>query len=66
MRAIKPYLALQALCLVLVLVWPASVHLLDSPQSRTRQGQGMTSPTPIETQLKQLMPVQEMPALPHR
>jgi TRAP-type mannitol/chloroaromatic compound transport system permease large subunit len=66
MRAIKPYLALQALCLVLVLVWPASVHLFDSPQSRTRQGQGMVSPTPIETQLKQLLPVQEMPALPHR
>jgi tripartite ATP-independent transporter DctM subunit len=66
MHAIKPYLALQALCLVLVLVWPASVHLFDSPQSRTRQGQGMITPTPIETQLKQLMPVQEMPALPHR
>ena len=66
LRAIRPYLSLQSLILVLVLVWPTSVHLFDSPLTRTRQGQGLVSPTPIDTQLKQVMPVTDMPALPQR
>lgn len=66
LRAISPYIAWQGLLLVLVLVWPTSVHLFDGPQTRTRQGQAVVSPTPIETQLKQLIPVLDMPALPQR
>lgn len=66
LQAISPFLSLQSLVLALVLIWPTSVHLFDPPQAATRQGQAMVPPTPIDMQLKQLMPVMDMPALPQR
>jgi tripartite ATP-independent transporter DctM subunit len=69
LQAIRPYLLLQAVILISVLLWPHSVHLLDKPRANERSIEVPASKATINIQLQQLLPATdqpELPTLPHR
>jgi TRAP-type mannitol/chloroaromatic compound transport system permease large subunit len=57
-RALAPYVLLQALVIAAVFAWPASVHLLDPPQPAGQQGAPL-SEQDIIRQMEQMAPRDE-------